>query len=564
MKVKTLHKRLSLLGLILLIIFCAGLSITVAAEARHHNRWRIRPITRTSQGWLRGIVCENGTVAWLGVPYARPPVDALRWKAPQNPDRWRGIRDADEFSAPCAPTGDQSFCSEDCLCLNIWRPQVENRQCPQRLLFRDGCGRFFGHALPVYFWIHGGGNRSGDGSDRRVDGANLATKTNMVVVSINYRLGPLGWLSHPALRHGENAADDSGNYGLLDIIAALEWVQENIRAFGGDPDNVTVAGNSAGATNIMSLLTSPLAPGLFHRAIMGSGLFNTDTVSEGDQNTANFICKLLINDDSAADQQAAEALLAGMNNSEIEDYLRTRSWQELLAVPSDRGVTYEDGTVVPEQARAQITNGDYYQVPVIIGSNKDEFSFFAISWYKTLVATYGQETGTMLYLKLVYYASRLWEIRGVDELATDMSQYQDDVYTYLFRWDEESSPYNLLLGAVHSINIAFLFGSFDMVEEPLQSMAFNDANQSGRMELSENMMAYWSKFAQTGSPEWGGADLPAWDPWEDDLPNCINLDAEISFSADELTYAGLMAQLATEDSTVQTFVMSYLSQLDFY
>ena len=192
------------------------------------------------------------------------------------------------------------------LYLNIWRPQSQEAN------------------LPVYFWIHGGGNTVGTASSDEFNGANMAFRSNMVIVTINYRLGPLGWFTHPALRTGD-AQDDSGNYGNLDFIKALEWVKDNISAFGGDPNNITIAGESSGAGNVLSLVISPLSTGLFHKGIMQSGSLSCASVSQGEGHANKKIKKLLINDGTAADGTQAQAILDTWTNAQIETYLRGKS-----------------------------------------------------------------------------------------------------------------------------------------------------------------------------------------------------------------------------------------------
>ena len=222
------------------------------------------PLVRTTEcGYVRGIVTGADTRAWLGIPYAEPPVGELRWTSPQDLQPWDGILIADEFCSGCTQYGGyftymdpntygELVGSEDCLCLNIWRPATEEDD------------------LPVFFWIHGGGNSIGEAGLGVYDGANMAHNSNVIVVTVNYRLGPFGWFNHSALRTGD-ALDDSGNFGTLDVIKALEWVSKNISHFGGNPDNVTIAGQSAGGYNVLSLMLSPLAEGLFHRAVVQSG-----------------------------------------------------------------------------------------------------------------------------------------------------------------------------------------------------------------------------------------------------------------------------------------------------
>ncbi|MBM3132350.1 MAG: carboxylesterase family protein, partial [Chloroflexi bacterium] len=254
--------------------------------------WTGNPTVKTNYGSVKGFPDESETWVWKAIPFAKSPVGELRWKAPRDPDPWEGVMEKTEFCSPCmqynALGGRSMLGSEDCLYLNVWRPQSEES------------------ALPVYVWIHGGGNSSGSAAYiPTYYGTNVAHKSDMVYVSVNYRLGPLGWFTHPALRNGD-PDDDSGNYGTLDLIQALEWIRDNIAAFGGDPDRVTITGESAGAMNVLSLIISPRAKGLFHRAVVQSGQAVAIPVADGEASAEEVLLKLSMNDGSAADRNAAE------------------------------------------------------------------------------------------------------------------------------------------------------------------------------------------------------------------------------------------------------------------
>jgi len=223
--------------------------------------WTGDPVVQTLSGTVRGFEEKANTWVWKAIPFAKPPVGPLRWKAPQDPDPWAETREESEYCSPCTQYAffyRNVIGSEDCLYLNVWRPQTAETN------------------LPVYFWIHGGGNSAGSAWTTSYfelaedySGANLASISNFVFVSANYRLGPLGWFTHPALREGVlgREKNDSGNYGTLDLIKALTWIQGNIEAFGGDPNKVMIAGQSAGGFNVQSLLASPLAQGLFPKGL---------------------------------------------------------------------------------------------------------------------------------------------------------------------------------------------------------------------------------------------------------------------------------------------------------
>ncbi len=321
----------------LISFFCAGCS----QDNSKGSHAVINATVETQFGPVKAIEDENSTWVWKAVPFAKPPVDTLRWKAPRDPDPWVEVREETEFCSDCVQysMGSSPMGNEDCLYLNIWRPRTNETN------------------LPVYVWIHGGGNSVG--SAAFVDtyyGANLAGTSNMIFVSVNYRLGPFGWFTHPALRSGNagNEKNDSGNYGTLDLIKALEWISDNIEAFGGDPGNVTITGESAGAFNVFSLMISPAAEGLFHRALAQSGATRTSLVEDGDISANDVILKLLVNDGTSADQTEAETHLDGMTDTDIKNYLMQKSSYDILACyePGGFGMLsfpslFEEGTVIP-------------------------------------------------------------------------------------------------------------------------------------------------------------------------------------------------------------------------
>jgi para-nitrobenzyl esterase len=262
-------------------------------EHARNDNWN-KQVVKTGYGKLMGYQESNGSWVWKGVPFATPPLGELRWKAPEDPEHWAGVRDATEPCSECTQrltsrtwiTSDPIVGSEDCLFVNIYRPDTDDEN------------------LPVYVWLHGGSNVFG--SAENYDGAALAQRENIVVVVVQYRLGPFGWLSHPAFRDDENELDASGNFGILDQIQALKWVKENIRAFGGNPLRVTVGGESAGALDTLALLISPKASGLFRAAVVESGgtpaaTFNTS--GTGDPKTNRMIDWLLVDDGTSVTQR---------------------------------------------------------------------------------------------------------------------------------------------------------------------------------------------------------------------------------------------------------------------
>jgi len=399
-----------------------------------------------------------------------------------------------------------------------------------------------GARIPVMVWIHGGGNTIGSSSF--YDGSNLAASHGLVVVTLNYRLGPLGWLRHASLRgEGTTPEDRSGNYGTLDIVAGLRWVSENIAAFGGDPGNVTVFGESAGGRNTFTMLTSPLAKGLFHRAIVQSGGTGLVTPAEAENladaadpghelSSGEVLVRLLQARGLAGDRAAAAARLASMGGEEVAALLRGVSTAELFALytgvagASDLGFLdsprlFLEETVLPEDDYAAFASGRYNQLPVITGTNLDENKLFLYAdeshvrrWFGVIPRLRDPDR----YELVADYLSRTWKANAVDEVAPLLLAAQGpSVYAYRFDWDEEPTIFgadlSVLMGAAHAFEIPFVFGHFDLGRAG--NMIFTDENLPGRLALSEAMMSYWAQFAYAGDPGRGrdGA-LPAWTPWD--------------------------------------------------
>ena len=232
------------------------------------NKESIREI---SQGLLIGKNSENNTFSWKGIPFAKPPINELRWKAPQMAMPWEGLFEATDFKDECFQReiilAEEDFIgSEDCLYLNIWTPKLSKDDIAS-----------LDKPLPVMMWIHGGGNVVGDA--KIYDPSSLVSSQNVIVVTIQYRMGAFGWFRHPSLVDENSSLEDkSGNFGTLDTIAALEWIKNNIKAFGGDANNITIFGESAGGHNVTALFASPLAEGLFHKAIVQSGVSSVSSI----------------------------------------------------------------------------------------------------------------------------------------------------------------------------------------------------------------------------------------------------------------------------------------------
>jgi len=476
-------------------------------------------------GDVIGFAEKYATYAWLGIPYAQPPLGELRWRAPRPLSPWDGTRRALAYGAACpqlALFGGEGRVdgAEDCLTLNIWSPRLTSTELA-------------GARLPVLVWIHGGGNTMG--SARMNAGYQLAGTQRVIVVSINYRLGLFGWFSHPALRDGSSAEDASGNYGLLDQIAALRWVRNNIAAFGGNPDNVTVFGESAGARDVFALLAAKPAQGLFQRAIAQSGSLRTVPLAQAenyrddaepglDSSSREFVNRLLVAQGAAPDRAAAKTLQQHMPDAELLAWLRGKSPEQLLAVVKRRGFAmYEtptnlrDGAVLPADSLFSVfaDPNRYHQVPLIIGSNRDESKLFMGSDPSLVEKRWGflpRIKDLSTYNRINGYFSDTWKALGVDEPAAVFARAGNDhVFVYRFDWDE-APDYGLInlhdwLGAAHGLDVPFVLGEGAMSFPFLTSRD----NAAGRALLSSQMMAYWAQFARTGAPGDGGnGGRPQW------------------------------------------------------
>jgi len=565
---------------VLAVILTLVLALVGCASSQPKPERTVDPETarETGQGTVIGSRSENGSLAWLGIPFAQPPVGPLRWKAPLPPLARSEPLEALEFGAECiqfaGPRGSGSGSgaevgsvvgSEDCLFLNVFAPADA----------RPGSEP----GLPVMVWIHGGGNTVG--SAHVYDGSRLAAQENVIVVTIHYRLGILGWFSHPALRTpGVSPSDGSGNYAVLDMIRALEWVRSEIASFGGDPGRVTVFGESAGGTNVFALLLSPPARGLFQRAISQSGSAGSIARSEAEgireegegthlNSSGEVLLDLLVVDGSASDRASAREKWAAISPAEANAYLRGKSSDDLMAVFD--GVNFggmywvpqviRDGTVIPLGDPLEIFRaGGAGQVPVIFGTNRDEVKLFAMMGSENITRFFGVPlwvNDERAYALETDFPSRMWKVRGVDDPARAMaSQAPGQVFAYRFDWDEERKllfiDLSKMVGAGHAVEIPFVFGNLDL--GGMGQYVFDPDRRPAADALSEAMMGYWAEFARTGNPGRGtGGDQPRWLPWDvssDDGVRMLILDTPadggLRMSTESVTREGVLAEIAED------------------
>lgn len=525
-----------------------------------------------SSGAIVGFAGEQGTQAWLGIPYASPPVGALRWKSPHPVQSWPGTKETTAYGSYCMQIGSAAVTldltewnkasgSEDCLYLNVWAPQFNPSAIP------DGAER-----LPVMLWIHGGGNAIGHAAS--YDFANLAGRKNLIVVSINFRLGSFGWFSHPALRaQTDNNLDASGNYGLLDIIHSLRWVQDNIAAFGGDPSKVTIFGESAGGFNVVALMASPQAKGLFHRAIIQSGGMAAMTLAKAenyndaaepglDYSSSEILLKLLIGDGMAVDRDSAMQAVAQMSDQQVADYFHSKSLGDLFPLYEITGMgmynspkMFRDGVVLPDMELIDLFSqaGAYNSVPTITGTNRDEMKFFLASNESMVETSFGMIKKVIdkdTFERHTRYRSDLWAAEAVVDFADTLTFSGTEVWAYRFDWDEGANTWlgdaAEIFGAAHTFEVPFVMEQWEGLTFP---GVFNDDNEPGRQVLSDQMMAYWASFARSGVPgKTSEEPLPEWSRWEDGQLLIFDTasDGGLRMEKNTISFSGLKNSLASD------------------
>ena len=479
----------------------AGLSIILIASAARAEDLCAVP-ARTTSGLVRGEAAPNATCVWRGIPYAAAPVGELRWRAPRPAPAWTGVRETVAFGDRCMQEGllpgmaGPKAMSEDCLFLNIWRPQKSG-------------------PFPVMVWVHGGGYYSGGGAEPTYWGDRLAEAGDVVVVTINYRLNIFGFMAASALRE-EDPDLSTGGYGTLDQVAALKWVQDNIGNFGGDPANVTIFGESAGGWSTCTLLATPLARGLFSHVIIESGTCEASQDLEAGYATAARSFQTLgcpLNDTACMRQVPAPKLLEN-------------------SAPLMQGFAYVpaiDGHILKASPLEMIRSGDYNHVPVLAGTNRDEFAQatliiprFALDppwdYERTLEKITGnrQEAAELARLyPLSEFRHRPAKAIGrmfASDACLTCPTYQallslagQGGTVYMYRFDYDGMKYGGMLGAFHAAEIAFVFGNLDRGQ--FETM-FDRRNLEEARRLSQIMQGEWISFARSGDPN--GPGLPAW------------------------------------------------------
>ncbi|MFZ1996276.1 MAG: carboxylesterase family protein [Solirubrobacteraceae bacterium] len=472
-------------------------------HGHHHPSSLVVP---TRDGALQGETAA-GVDQWLGIPYAAPPVGSLRWKPPEPAAAWHGVRPALTLPPACPqlPSGNGPRSeNEDCLYLSIYRPAGVSRH----------------ERLPVLVWIHGGGLTTGSGNQH--NGALMATTNHIEVVSINYRLGMFGFLALPSLS-AESPDHASGDYGLQDQEAALRWTHWNIAGFGGDPRNVTIAGESAGGYSVCSLLTSPPVRGLFQRAVIQSGSCISTPLSSAEQSGAAFASALGCSDPSSA-----------------ASCMRSKTPAQLLDDPQYPGALSptSGGPELPVPPASAVSAGRFDHVPLLIGTNHDEARTFAQGfanapesvYVQTIDSEFGANAGKVLAeypwssfpspYTTAYAIGAVWTdsgfTGGIGGCATQnlAGQFGAGTRTFFYQFDDRHAPGlnnqvpGYQWGAGHAMELAYMWPSFN------NGFSLYDEFTPAQKQLSDQMVRWWGAFARFGAPLVHGQ--PYWPSYQRD------------------------------------------------
>ena len=470
---------------ILFAMAVLAISLSAAALPIHGQ-------VQLTYGQVSGVELDNDVTVFRGIPFAAPPVGEFRWKAPQPPTPWRGVRAADTFGPTCMQRG-RALMSEDCLYLNVWTQA-------------DTDDDDLDDNLPVMVWIHGGGWSSGASSNGIYDGSAFAEK-GVVLVSVNYRMNAFGFMAHPALS-AESERGISGNYGILDHIAALEWVRENVSGFGGDPDNVTIFGESAGGSSVYALLATPLAEGLYQRAISESTWISSTNVTHL-TNSNGFT--------DGAEEQGRRAIAEKFSelgisvSGNMADEMRALTADDVISMRFSVSLV-EDGYVIPESPAEIFSGGSQNVVPLLAGVNDGEGLFFIRpnNTFSTVAEQREarlEEWGTLgrglaehyladsdedIYTTEVDYNTDALFARPNREILNAMAKTRANSFMYVFTRNLGNPSQR----APHAMELRYVFNTLP-----------ESASQVDK-DIADLISDYWVQFATSGNPNREG--LPYW------------------------------------------------------
>ncbi|MCH1602617.1 MAG: carboxylesterase family protein [Luminiphilus sp.] len=501
-------------------LFILSMAITLAGCASPAKKASESAPVVTDTGSVQAYVAEGDVLQWYDIPFAKPPVGELRWRAPEplEPTPQLISRKSDPAICPqqagsvSGVEGEAAIGSEDCLYLDVTAPASGSE------------------SLPVMVWIHGGGNTTGH--KNTYDFSRLVAEQKVIVVTINYRLGPLGWFVHPVLGDGPGTI---ANFGTLDIIAALGWVKRNIGAFGGDAENVTIFGESAGGHNVFTLLASPLSEGLFHKAISQSGYIRSLSPRQAHNREREFA------EIDRGSWEFTEAL--GLSNETVTaDTLRSVSADEIVTtfydLPSDHSSPgiINDGVVIPTEGFAAALGNPKYakpSVPVMAGANNEEVtlwiglnryfvdaSYPLTKWLPPKVTLKNPD----MYKFWVRQRSEGWKAQGVDRplMSLEAAGYES-LYAYRYDWNDQKDSFLInfseVLGAAHASEISFIQGK--AMYGPIGSYMYPDTDSA--RDMTAIMMTAWANFARDGAP--GEVKGDAWAPFSSMAPHYMVLDS---------------------------------------
>ena len=475
----------------------------VSSKAKDSEKETDNTVVTTAYGPVRGIL-EGDVLTWYGIPYGKAPVGELRWKAPTAMEAWPEELDCTKAPEPALQlSGTEVKGSEDSLRLNVYTKEGSKN-------------------LPVLVFVHGGNNQTGSAGE--FPGTDLVKNDDCVYVSVDYRLGLLGFNCLPALTNGEN---QTGNFAMLDIAYALDWVKENIEAFGGDPENVTISGFSAGGRDVMAMLISPEFKGKFQKAIAFSGGMTTASEELSAKKIAKAIAPLVVEDKKAADEDAAYQWLMS-DGTDVRDYLYSISSERLVSLMGNAAIRmsvfphlYQDGVVIPEEG---FDTTDYNSVPLMMLTGSSEFSMFCLGdgyFNSDDMAGYSEEEIKAAKAFASQYGSDMYRIFNAQESAVKMwDHYKSDIYISQINYGSAQSEIRDLgdYGAFHGIFVPMLTSKHNYLE--FFPGAFDKA---GYQAMAKQYNRYLANFLKSGNPN--GEGLTAWSSWTPDKKSSMVFDA---------------------------------------